>query len=312
VTLYLYYYWDTDSESFVKYVKAELTYDANNNMTMYRGYYWDTDSESFVPRDKTVQTYDAKGNMIHFITYTWDTDSESFVELEKAELTYDANGITTLYIYYTWDTDSESFVPSFKREEAFDAKGNVTLYMTYTWDTDSESLVGDVKREYTYDESKIIPLTTEVMYDWQISLGVFKRSYKKEDTIIQDNETSIVVMGTISKYDTNLNQWAEESEEFKSYKYYTKMTTLTREEFNETLFSIYPNPTSDYISIKTTKQLLKPQFQLFDVLGKKVLSQPIKATEAIDVQHLKPSLYFYRIKEGKEIRKSGTLIKQNK
>jgi hypothetical protein len=313
MTLDVSYTWSTDSESFVPDYKYEYTYNANGNWTLRTRYTWETDNESFVLTGKTEYTYDANGNRTLDIYYRWNTDSQSFVLDYKSEYTYDANGNRTLYILYLWQTGSESLVPVYKYEYTYNTNGNTTLRTRYTWNTDSESFVPSFKYEYTYDETKVIPLTTEVLYYWYPSFGVFKPGFKKEYTIIMDNETSLARMGTISKYNTNFNQWSEvEGEEFKSYEYYTKMTTLSIEEFNETLFSIYPNPTSDYIHVKTAKQLLRPQFELFDVLGKKVLSQPIKATEAIDVQHLKSSLYFYRIKEGKEIHKSGTLIKQNK
>jgi hypothetical protein len=341
ITLYIDYIWNTDSQSFVPNEKLELTYDANGNNTLRIYNNWETDSQSFVPTTKNEYTFDANGNNTLLLLYRWNTDSQSFVPFLKYEYTFDANGNQTLHISYSFDTDSQSFVPSisYVSERTYDTDGNITWYRSTrnSWDIDSQSFVPSQKQErtydangnitlylfyswgqyesykieYTFDYTKIIPRTKEVYYDWFPSLGVFKPNSKKEYTIILDNDTNVTLMGTISQYDTNFNQWTEVAgEEFKSYEYYTKMAALSTEALNETLFSIYPNPTSDYIHIKTTKELLSPQFELFDVLGKKVLSQPIKATEAIDVQHLKSAIYFYKINEGTTLRKSGMIIKQ--
>jgi hypothetical protein len=287
------YQWNTDSQSFVPNSKIEFYYDDNENPTQEINYQWITDSESFVPSSKYEYTYDDNGNLTLWIYSSWKSDSQSFVLNSKNESTYDGN--RTLRVYYYLDYSSQSLVPGFKYEYADDASGNRILYIRYEWNTDSESFIPTSKEEYTYDYTKIIPRTEHISYLWFPSLGVFKPSNKKEYTIILDNETNAILMGTISKYDTNFNQWTEVAgEEFKSYEYYTKAESLSTEVLNETLFLIYPNPVKDKLFIQGVSNPLK--VSIYNLLGKKVLS--IKNTNNINVQSLPSGVYTIRISDG--------------
>lgn len=87
-------------------------------------------------------------------------------------------------------------------------------------------------------------------------------------------------------------------------------SALSTDVFSTKNMKAYPNPASDFIQIKITIPLSNLQFELFDVLGKKVLSQPVKPTEKIDIQSLTPAIYFYKINEGTTLYKSGKIIKQ--
>ena len=293
--LYIRYQWNTDSESFVTTSKTEFYYDDNENPTQEIHYQWATDSESFVPSSKYEYTYDANGNQTLWIYYSWNSDSQSFVLNSENESTYDVNGNRTLQVYYSWDYNSESLVSSFKYEYAYDANENQILYIRYQWNTDSQSFIPTYKEEYTYDYTKIIPRTEYVSYLWFPSLGVFKPNSKKEYTIIGDNDTNVVGMGIIFEYDTNFNQWSEvEGEEFKSYEYYTKTSSLSAEALNDTRFSIYPSPVKDKLFIQGLSNPSK--VAIYNVLGKEVLS--IKNTNNINVQALSSGVYVIRISDG--------------
>jgi hypothetical protein len=61
---------------------------------------------------------------------------------------------------------------------------------------------------------------------------------------------------------------------------------LGLENFNEVLFSIYPNPASNIISIKGVE--LGSKVQIYDIIGRKVLSSQIEINNnTIDVSELK-------------------------
>jgi hypothetical protein len=76
------------------------------------------------------------------------------------------------------------------------------------------------------------------------------------------------------------------------------------------IFSIYPNPTSDFLNINSTETLTNPKFELYDIQGRKILSNKFKPSELIDIRGLKPSMYFYNIRDGKELKHTGKLIKE--
>jgi hypothetical protein len=77
---------------------------------------------------------------------------------------------------------------------------------------------------------------------------------------------------------------------------------------NLTIVSLFPNPTSAFLKISSLENLSIVTIELFDVRGRKVLAQTIKTSERIDVRALSPALYFYKIKDGGKLKKSGKLV----
>ena len=292
-TLVISYVWNTDSQSFVPDGKYEYAYDANGNLTLRVEYNWETVTESFVAFRKLEFTYDANGNRTLSILYNWNTNSQSFVPYFKGEYTYDANGNTTLDIYYHWNTDSQSFVPDWKLEYTYDANGNQTLYIYYRWDTDSQSFVPSSKTESTYDANNF--KTNETSYIWYAALGVYKPTFKMDISIQSETDTNLVREGITYKYDTNFNTWNElEEEEFKSYWYYTKVSTLSADKIETSTFAIYPNPTSNTLFISGNETPIA--VVIYNVLGKEVLS--VKNTNNINVEALPSGVYVIRISDG--------------
>ena len=99
-----------------------------------------------------------------------------------------------------------------------------------------------------------------------------------------------------------------QGEEFKSYWYYTKTPSLSTNSVESNLFSIYPNPTSNTLQINSSEYLKTPIFEIYDVKGSKLLSNPFKLTEHIDVSDLQPSMYIYNVKDGSEVKQSGKVL----
>lgn len=63
--------------------------------------------------------------------------------------------------------------------------------------------------------------------------------------------------------------------------------------------SIYPNPVTGNKLYITTEKSQEKQVEVYNVLGKKVLSAKLIGKE-LDVSDLTPGIYILRIKEGKD------------
>ena len=227
----------------------------------------------------------------------------------KYEYSYDENGNETLEIEYNWDSESQSFVPSSKLESSYDENGNRTLYIQYNWDSESQSLVPESKEEFSYDENNF--KTNETIYTWNPVLGIYKPIFKMDISTFSETDTKLVREGIMYEYDTNLNTWNElEGEEFKSYWYYTKESSLSTNSVELNSFSIYPNPTKGNLKINSSESLINPFFELYDIKGSKIFSKPFNFSEPIDVNGLKPSIYLYKIIDGNEVKQSGKVIKE--
>ncbi|NNC51287.1 MAG: T9SS type A sorting domain-containing protein [Flaviramulus sp.] len=88
-------------------------------------------------------------------------------------------------------------------------------------------------------------------------------------------------------------------------------TTLSSESFNSNDFRIYPNPTSDKFTIKSTRSLGDVTLELIDINGRKMMSK--KATligeVELNLKSLSPGLYILKIK-GEYINASEKIIKK--
>ena len=126
-----------------------------------------------------------------------------------------------------------------------------------------------------------------------------------------ETDTKLVREGIMYEYDTNFNTWNElEGEEFKSYWYYTKSSSLSTNSVEQKSFSIYPNPTTRFLKINSLELFTNPTIELYDLKGSRILSKPFKNDENIDISELKPSIYLYKIIDGNEVKQSGKLIKE--
>lgn len=73
-------------------------------------------------------------------------------------------------------------------------------------------------------------------------------------------------------------------------------------------FSVYPNPASSLLNITSTVNLESCSVQMFDLLGRIVLTQPLtNANNVIDIAKLAGGTYIYRITD-----KDNSLVSQNK
>ena len=302
-------YLDFDEEQIIG--KGHSYFDENGNQTPSIYYNWDTETQAFVISSKYEQTFNENGNQTLFFRYNWDTETQAFVVYRKEEYIYDENGNQTLSIGYNWDTETQAFVTESSYEDTFDENGNQTLSIYSNWDTETKALVPRWKIENTFDESLAISRTQSVEFKYYPNIGMYKPSSKTVYSINSDTETKLIMEGIASKYDTNFNVWeAFEGEDYKSYWYYTKIVTLSTEEVSESTFLIYPNPTSEDVKITLSEQLSNPKLELFDISGRKVLSQNFKASDRIDVSKLAPAMYIYKIKDGTVLKKNGKIIKQ--
>lgn len=337
--LHEYYHWDIASESFIPEWKLEYAYDENGNRTLYLNYTWNIASASYILWRKTEYSYDVNGNRTHQLIshwdtttasftpkrkdeysyeyndrtlslgYTWDTVSASFILSGKDEYSYDENGNQILIVHSLWDTVSASFIPDWKREYSHDADGNVTLFFDYEWDSVTESFINKSKRESDYIYNAYGGyLMSSRYYNWHTQIGDFIPLLKNKGIVILDNETSYVTQQSSYEYDTDNNEWIENG---NRYNYYSKTPVLSTPEPEEKRVLIYPNPTTDYLNVKSANEFLNINFVLYDINGRKVFSKMLKTSTQIDVQSLTPALYFYSITaDGQTINESGAILKK--
>lgn len=68
------------------------------------------------------------------------------------------------------------------------------------------------------------------------------------------------------------------------------------QENNQTSFSVYPNPTTDKITIRKDNGITEEEFVLFDQVGNELLRIiPLNGLSEIDLSHLTTGIYFLNV-----------------
>lgn len=82
------------------------------------------------------------------------------------------------------------------------------------------------------------------------------------------------------------------------------------DDFLKSNFALYPNPTSDILNISFPQELNKAQFELYSVVGNKVLSTEISSDlNSVSIESLAAGMYIATISEGKH-QVSFKIVKQ--
>ena len=336
-TLNINYQWDAQTAAFVPNYKTEYTYDENGKTIGSSSFSWNSNIEIFYPTAKTVYDFDEQMRVVSEKSYQLDICNNEKVLINKTEYSYidglegrlvKVYRVTSGVVVFSYEVGdffkngrlvltTQSVNPdvydpitnTYKAEYEYDDNGYRTLFTRYTWDTETNNLIPSYKQEYTYDEEN--DYKQVMYYKWYKGLGLYKPSFKKEYDVIIDTDTKRVREGLFFVFDTNFNQWNTLNEEkYKSYWYYTKTSTLSSQSLNKNTSLIFPNPTSKFLKVILSEELSEPLLEIFDATGKKVLSKELLSDESIDVSALTPALYFYKIKDGKVLKKSGKIIKQ--
>lgn len=302
-------------------------------------YIWDSILEIFLPNKKEYSEFDEEGRSTSINGYEYNICASEKIGIRKIELIYDdvLNGQTyrafrkdnngdfvfsyeigtffddnSRLVKQTQFVDLDYYSPGYywSYENTYDNNGNLIETLNSKWNIE-RNVFEPYKRELrTYDDNfypyNLIQFQIDKYYN---GLGVYKPSFKKDYSIHLETDTQLVIVGITKQYDVNFNTWTElDGEEFKSYLYYTKESSLSTNSLETNSFSIYPNPTSNTIQINSSEHLKNPLFELYDVKGSVILSNPFKFTEPIDVRDLQPSTYIYNIKDGNEVKQTGKIL----
>lgn len=82
---------------------------------------------------------------------------------------------------------------------------------------------------------------------------------------------------------------------------------LTTATFKENIFSIYPNPSNDFITITSTNNQEEIVVNIFDISGKQILKNSLVKNK-IDVSNLNPGVYIIKLSQNNKIENRKLVI----
>ncbi|MDB4180958.1 leucine-rich repeat protein [Flavobacteriaceae bacterium] len=126
---------------------------------------------------------------------------------------------------------------------------------------------------------------TEVTLNWAVPLPINSTVFLN---VTLGGVALNVPEGTVSTYEAAA-VWA-------NFSPIQDCTLSTNENNQKDIFSVYPNPASDFISVAGLKQTTA--FEVYNILGAKVLKGSLSATGKTEVQPLTKGVYFLKLDGG--------------
>lgn len=340
--------WDIPSSSWVGDWKYVYTYDASGNRDRETSYIWDNDINQWIANYKTDFTYDSYRNETDEIQYNWNedlnqwdisttykheylydnngnitqkTDQALYVGFDqwfytgKTQYTYNASGFQTLEINYNWDMINNDWIFSYKYENSDD----MTLSIEYNWDEDINQWTNSYKYSYSFNANG--DLVEEVDYEWDgvnnqwIGESKSEYSFNNSHTIndlilpfegIEHSFKHMFTAGNSYEWNTMLSQW-DYLERFTFNYSETNISSASNISLVE--LQTYPNPATDFVTIDLDDAIKPVLIELFDIQGKKVISELLPINKQISVKQLKSGMYFYAIKQNDKLFHGKIMIK---
>ena len=324
IILELGYSWDESTSSFAPDEKQEYTYNANGNITQELSYRWDESTSKFVFSWKEEYTYDTNRNITQELAYYWDESFNQWVNVNKSQYTYNANGNMIQSQYYSLDDNTNQLEAIGKTEYTYGANGNIAQSLHSEKDENTGQWVYVGKYDYTFDAYG--NMSQELGYGWDESSSQWM--YESKFVLICDTSytlSDLILPYTIFEEDDFISmikhkmdsfvgyEWDDESDDWstflKAVYYYSDQNSTTVNIMDNGTVKVYPNPVSEYLYFKLPGNPDRFNFELFDLLGRKVIDKEVINTAPVNLQSLSKGLYLYNITtNGKKL--TGKLIKK--
>jgi hypothetical protein len=96
---------------------------------------------------------------------------------------------------------------------------------------------------------------------------------------------------------------------YKGLLTYSEQNTTNVNDIETKKIRLYPNPVSEHLSFSFSVNSNFAVFELFDSLGRKLVSQKINNHEQLNLDYLSKGLYLYNL-DFDGIKQSGKLLKE--
>jgi hypothetical protein len=255
--------------------KYTYTYNANNILVEVFIYTWN--GSSYNLENKLTQTYNANNKLVSQVSEI--LDGETWLNYYRNLYTYDLNNKLLNNKGAEYNEDAKIWEQDQLTEYVVNTTGNRISETT---------IEGDSRSKIVYAYS-----TTELM-------SAFTHPFKDKTGIeyIDKDFPYISKVNGITEY--TYNNQTKNFEQFARTTYnYNSAITLGANALEKQveMINVYPNPTADFLTVKSESNTAIDNAVITDTTGKVLLTQNIN-TNKIDVQSLSKGLYLLQLSTG--------------
>jgi len=217
----------------------------------------------------------------------WNDTGNQWLNSSKYEYIKNEDGKNTRFIRYKWDSNVNQWMASYNYEYTFDDKGNEIQSLIYNRDTTLSQWLIAAKHEYSWDAdgNKIQDLS----FDWDTitSQWINREKYDYAYDIYGNR-----ILYIMYRWNKDVSDWSYFD---RGFNYYSSRNITEIQGKELTSIRVWPNPADDYIRVDLNPMSGNATFELYDMQGRKLLSQGADINNRISTSRLTSGVYLYRI-----------------
>tara|TARA_R110002050_G_C8951785_1_gene513440 strand:- start:82 stop:1410 length:1329 start_codon:yes stop_codon:yes gene_type:complete len=289
------------NSQWVKQWKKDVTYNNSSNISLESLSKWDNPNNQWANFEKMENSFNSSDKIELTTIYSWEYSSNQWLNLQKNEYIYNGNQFLLSMETFFWSNNS-SWVSDIIDQYTYNSTNNiVTLTRMNT-----SNPFGSSKEEFIYDANDnniqtnhFIWDTTNLVwlnhtqsfqyYDNQFTVSDLILPFMVQNTTTLNHKLDEIITFT---WNSSTNIWQKTD---KSNYVYSEVNINSIADLNSFKVIVFPNPTNQYISFKTTLVNSKFLFELFDLYGRKVKSTIVSDNEKVEIINLPNGFYIYTL-----------------
>lgn len=274
--------------------RITYTYNASNKVLTSVSDIWF--NNNWLGFSKIINTYDTNGYLTNSLTQTWDFVGP-WKNNSQINYTNNPNGTVDYSISQSWNLGTNVWDNFQKVSYTYNSNDKVLTKTTQTWEMGNWANL--YKDMYTYDSSGY--LITELRQNWIVASSTWINA---SQSIFTNNTNGTPSQITSQTWNTAGSVWLNEMRITLTYN------ILSNGNFdNEKIFTVYPIPARDKITIKSNENIQGLTYFIVDQTGRRYMSGTMNTEETtIDINRLSTGIYFFQI--GQNTNQTVKIIKQ--
>lgn len=271
--------WNIGTSSWENTLRSTYTYNSTNKVLTIVSEIWLGNWQNYL---KQTNTYDGNDYLTHYLSQSWDLVSSDWKNSTQTNYANNSNGTVNQSISQIWDV-TNVWINFDRSTFTYSLSKKVLTAISESWT--GVAWLNDTRVTNTYDGNDF--LTLSLSQDWEVFTG----SWINESQLLFTNNTEgnpTQIVG--QNWDTATSLWNNSIRITFTYSLgVTDFSTAKR-------LILFPNPATDFISVKTNSPLYNEHYSITDQLGRKVQTgQFFDETATIDISQLNAGIYFFRI-----------------
>jgi hypothetical protein len=286
VSQMLSYYWDDINDKWEDQAyKTVYNYDSEHRLTKEQGYHYNITSKSWEQSSETTYQYSQNGNLQNQIYYTYNSFENKYNPYAKDMYYYNSNNLTIADTFFIYNSTNENWETNTADAYSYDTNNNVKEIICRTYD--------EVDKQWT--------CYNKITYTYDLSVSLDELIFPEDSYNFANKPISMNLYMPLGE-----DIWQEIG---RVTVHYSNVSTTSIHPLESSKINIYPNPTSEFISINNQELKGTNTFELFDLKGNKLMSKVINPNKKISLQNLCNGHYIYTVTSNGKIFK-GKIIKK--